>query len=261
MQCGAACLSMICRHYGKVVSPSELEDVCHTTNQGVSFKGIGDAATTFGLNVISIKISVSELVEVPLPAILHWNQNHFVVLYHIDKDGSRFWIADPGKGKYKVSKRELESNWVTSSQNGLEQGVAMLLHPTAGFDTDIEKHEGRRSFGFLLEYFLQYKHHFLQIILGLLVGCVLQLAMPQLTQWIVDLGISHQDIKLIWLILLGELMIVVGRTVTDFIRRWLLLHISMRVNISMLSDFFIKLLKLPMSFFETKLTGDLEAIS
>lgn len=93
--------------------------------------------------------------------------------------------------------------------------------------------------------------------MGLLLGCLLQLIMPFLTQAIVDIGIKHNDIGFVWLVLLGELMIVIGMTATDFIRRWLLLHISMRINISLVSDFFIKLLKLPMSFFDTKLMGDL----
>lgn len=134
----------------------------------------------------------------------------------------------------------------------------MFLSKTEEFDKiDIADLENKRSFSFLWKYIVQYKRYFLQIVLGLALGCVLQLVMPFLTQWIVDIGIKHQDIKFIWLVLLGELMIVIGRTATDFIRRWLLLHISMRINISIVSDFFIKLLRLPMSFFETKLLGDL----
>lgn len=134
----------------------------------------------------------------------------------------------------------------------------MQLIPTEKFyNHDYEKKEEKRSFRFLFGYLKQYRRYFTQIILGLALGCVLQLLMPFLTQAIVDLGIKHKDIGFIWLILLGELMIVIGRTATDFIRRWLLLHISMRINISLVSDFFIKLLKLPMSFFDTKLMGDL----
>lgn len=134
----------------------------------------------------------------------------------------------------------------------------MFLEPTPEFGKlKGEEAEGIHSFRFLMGYLKQYRQYFVQIALGLLVGSLLQLILPFLTQAIVDLGIKHQDIRLIWLILLGELMIVIGRTSTDFIRRWLLLHISMRINISLVSDFFIKLLKLPMSFFDTKLMGDL----
>jgi ATP-binding cassette subfamily B protein len=142
----------------------------------------------------------------------------------------------------------------------MEKGVVILFRPTSRFYSnhiDSTKNTPPRSFKFLFRYITSYKQYFIQIVAGLAIGCVLQMIMPFLTQAIVDLGIRHEDIGLIWLILLGELMIVIGRTATDFIRRWLLLHISMRINISLVSDFFIKLLKLPMSFFDTKLMGDL----
>ncbi len=156
------------------------------------------------------------------------------------------------------TKKEFESHWLSSMTDGEPSGIVMQLTPTEEFyKHDYEKTEEKRSFRFLFGYLKQYRRYFTQIILGLALGCVLQLLMPFLTQAIVDLGIKHQDIGFIWLILLGELMIVIGRTATDFIRRWLLLHISMRINISLVSDFFIKLLKLPMSFFDTKLMGDL----
>lgn len=134
----------------------------------------------------------------------------------------------------------------------------MFLEPNEQFICDSTAYSPKkRSFRFLSNYLIQYKKYFIQIIAGLILGCLLQLIFPFLTQAIVDIGIRNNDIKFIWLILLGELMIVIGRTATDFIRRWLLLHISIRINISLVSDFFIKLLKLPMSFFDTKLMGDL----
>lgn len=124
------------------------------------------------------------------------------------------------------------------------------------YRNDLQTDE-KRSFKFLFGYIKQYRKYFGQIVLGRLVGSLLQLILPLLTQSIVDVGIKNQDIGFIWLILLGQLMLTVSRTAIDFIRRWLLLHISMRINISLVSDFFIKLLKLPMSFFDTKLMGDL----
>lgn len=257
MQCGAACLTMICRYFGNTVSIPDIETVCHITPEGVSMKGILDAATDLGLIALPVKISVEQLAAIPLPCILHWNQNHFVVLYKTDSKGSRFWIADPGKGKYKLPTTEFMAHWASTSDGNGEQGVAMCFEPTQQFDKAPSTASKKRSFRFLLGYMMRYRRHFLQIALGLLLGCLLQLVMPFLTQAIVDLGIKHRDVGLIWLILLGELMIIIGRTATDFIRRWLLLHISMRINISLVSDFFIKLLKLPMSFFDTKLMGDL----
>ncbi len=258
MQCGVACLAMASAAFGHRYAMSELERWCTLTHEGVSLKGIADGAKALGIETKGVKSTIDELAECPLPAILHWNQNHFVMLYKVNRRGTRFWIADPAKGKYTVNRDGLRKHWVSTKSHGQEKGIALLLEPTEEFYERQPAYYGeRRSFRFLWEYILQYKRYFGQIVLGLLLGCVLQLILPFLTQWIVDLGIKHGDIRLIWLILLGELMIVAGRTATDFIRRWLLLHISMRINISLVSDFFIKLLKLPMSFFDTKLTGDL----
>ena len=257
MQCGVASLAMVSSHFGKRYSVEYLSQVCCATHDGVSFLGIAQAAKKIGLKSLCGNASVEGILQAPLPCILHWNQNHFVVLYKIRR-GKNFYIADPGKGKIRYSREEFKQHWVSTSSQGEEKGVAMFLEPTPEFGKlKGEEAEGIHSFRFLMGYLKQYRRCFVQIALGLLVGSLLQLILPFLTQAIVDLGIKHQDIKLIWLILLGELMIVIGRTSTDFIRRWLLLHISMRINISLVSDFFIKLLKLPMSFFDTKLMGDL----
>lgn len=258
MQCGVACLSMICRHYGKEYSLEYLDGFCHANVSGVSMLGIADGAACVGLQTMTAAAATHELGDIKLPCILHWNQEHFVVLYEISKNGKQYKVADPGKGLITYTKKEFESHWLSSMTDGEPSGIVMQLIPTEKFfKHDYEKKEEKRSFRFLFGYLKQYRRYFTQIILGLALGCVLQLLMPFLTQAIVDLGIKHKDIGFIWLILLGELMIVIGRTATDFIRRWLLLHISMRINISLVSDFFIKLLKLPMSFFDTKLMGDL----
>lgn len=257
MQCGIACLQMICSYYHKEYTLERLANCCFATTEGVSLLGISEAARKLGLNTTCGRMTIGQLAQVPLPCILHWNQNHFVVLYKIRR-GKTFYIADPGKGKIRYTKEEFKSHWISTTSQGEEKGVAMFLEPTAEFGKlKGEEAEGIHSFRFLMGYLKQYRRYFVQIALGLLVGSLLQLILPFLTQAIVDLGIKHRDIQLIWLILLGELMIVIGRTSTDFIRRWLLLHISMRINISLVSDFFIKLLKLPMPFFDTKLMGDL----
>lgn len=257
MECGVACLVMVCRHYGKDFPLESLLKLCRPTAEGVSLLGISEAAETIGIETESARVTVNQLAELPLPCILHWNQNHFVVLYKIKK-GKRFYIADPGKGKTVYSLDEFSQHWISTSSGGEEKGIAMFLEPTRRFyDTPVEKPRERDSLKFLLGYIGRYRKYFTQIFIGLLLGCVLQLLMPFLTQSIVDVGIEKKDIGFIWLVLLGELMIVLGRTATDFVRRWLLLHISMRINVSLLSDFFVKLLKLPMGFFDTKLTGDL----
>lgn len=238
MQCGVACLGMISAFYGKEYSLATLSRYCHDTTDGVSMLGISQGAKSIGLKSIAVKISISQLSEINTPCILHWNQNHFVVFYKITRKGN-FRIADPAKGIIDYPRDEFESHWISAKSEGVDKGLAMFLEPDDNFgsalteDNDPEK----RSFLFLLGYLKEYRRYFLQIFLGLTLGCLLQLIMPFLTQAIVDMGIRHKDIGFIWLILLGELMIVTGRTATDFIRRWLLLHISMRINISLVSEY------------------------
>lgn len=258
MQCGITCLQMICAYYGKRISSKYLSSVCSATTEGVSLLGIKDAASQIGFYSISGRLVVEELTSSTLPCILHWNQNHFVVLYNIKK-GQKFYVADPGKGLITYNVEEFKSHWIETSSNGEEKGIAMFLEPTSQFYEQKEglEKDSERSFAFLFGYIRQYRKYFAQILLGLLVGSLLQLTLPFLTQNIVDVGIKNKDIGFIWLILIGQLVITLSRTSVDFIRRWLFLHISMRINISLVSDFFIKLLQLPMSFFDTKLMGDL----
>lgn len=258
MQCGIACLQMVCKFFGKEVSSDYLSKLCCATSEGVSLFGISEAAGRLGFHTVCGRASVEQISKCPMPCILHWNQNHFVVLYRVDK-GKTFHVADPGKGLIKCDREEFEEHWLSTLSGGSERGIVLCLEPRSSFfERDDEKDAGdRRSFRVLYGYIKQYRRYFAQIILGLIVGCVLQLIMPFLTQAVVDIGINRQNIGFVWLVLIGELVIVVARTATDFIRRWLLLHISMRINISLVSDFLIKLLQLPMSFFDTKLMGDL----
>ena len=257
MQCGIASLAMICSYYGQKISKKELSEICFASNQGISLKGLCDAANKLGYDCYSGKATIESLSNGCFPCILHWNQNHFVVLYKVSKNNI-FHVADPGKGIIKYSVSDFKQHWIGTISNGEGKGIVLFLEPGDNFEI-FSKEESSTSYSvrFLYNYLHQYHKTVIPVILGLLLGCVLQLIMPFLTQWIVDKGIRYKDIGLIWVILLGELMIVIGRTATDFIRRWLLLHISMRINISLVSDFFIKLLKLPMSFFDTKLMGDL----
>jgi ATP-binding cassette subfamily B protein len=259
MQCGIACMAMICKYYGKGYSFETLSHLCTATTEGVSLLSLKKLGENLGLETLCGRISISQISEINSPCILHWNQNHFVVLYKVKK-GKKFYIADPGKGLVKYSLDEFKAHWISTKSDGEEKGISMFLEPTPEFykiQLEDENMKEQRSFKFLFKYIKKYRRYFGQIVLGLLVGSLLQLILPFLTQSIVDVGIKNQDIGLIWLILLGQLMLTVSRTAFDFIRRWLLLHISMRINISLVSDFFIKLLRLPMAFFDTKLMGDL----
>ena len=257
MQCGIACLKMVCKFFGREYSFNSLSKLCTATTEGVSMLSLREAATNLGLQSKCVQTSMEDLKRNTRPCILHWNQNHFVVLYKFHKD--RFYVADPGNGLVKYNIKDFKKHWISTEVEGIEKGIVMFLSTTPYFYE--KKSENmpteERSFKFLFGYIKKYRKYFGQIVLGLLVGSLLQLILPFLTQSIVDVGIKNQNIGFIWLILLGQLMLTVSRTAIDFIRRWLLLHISLRINISLVSDFFIKLLKLPMSFFDTKLMGDL----
>lgn len=264
MDCGPSCLSMIAEHYGRRPDYAQLRKKCSLGRNGVSLLGISKAAEELGFKTVGGRLSFEVLAkEAPLPCIAHWNQNHFIVIYKIKQHRQNkytVYVADPGKGLLTYTKEEFCNHWMSTKTNGEEKGVALLLEPTTFFYTtqkDTEKAPTQNRIKFLWTYLKQYKRFFTQLILGLLLGSVLQLIFPFLTQAIVDTGIGGKDIGFIWLVLLAEMMILFSRTAIDFIRSKILLHISTRINISLISDFFIKLMKLPMKFFDTKLMGDL----
>ena len=263
MDCGPSCLAIIAKHYGRKVEREQLREICSLGKDGVSLLGISKAAENLGFKTIGGRLSSDILAnELPLPCIVHWNQNHFVVVYKIKKSKKgkfTVYVADPGKGLVTYTKEEFCEHWVSTKTNGEEKGIALLLEPTEQFyaqkDAKIVPTQNRLKF--LWGYLKKYKRFFTQLILGLLLGSLLQLVFPFLTQAIVDTGIGGKDIGFVWLVLLAEMMLLFSRTAIDFIRSKILLHISTRINISLISDFFIKLMKLPMKFFDTKLMGDL----
>ena len=263
MDCGPSCLAMIAKHYGQQADKEQLRKICSLGKDGVSLLGISKAAEEIGFKTIGGRLSFDTLTsEVPLPCIIHWNQNHFAVVYKIKKRrGNRYevYVADPGKGLITYTKEEFCEHWVSTKTNGEEKGIALLLEPTEQFyaQNDTKAVPTQRRVKFLWNYLKKYKRFFTQLILGLLLGSLLQLVFPFLTQAIVDTGIGGKDVGFVWLVLLAEMMLLFSRTAIDFIRSKILLHISTRINISLISDFFIKLMKLPMKFFDTKLMGDL----
>lgn len=261
MHCGVACLSMACSALGRYVSTQEIERYCTPTVQGVSLKGMTDGATAIGLEAKPVRIPLEYLLqENDCQIILHWNQNHFVLLRRVSRSGRKLLIADPAKGERWFTVEELLRHWGTQEDSKEVKGIGLLLYPTDEFYSrahDEDSNHQLRSMRFLKGYIKPFYSHLAAVVLSLLAASVLQLIFPFLTQAIVDKGIAGKDISLIWLILLGEFLIVTGRTLTDFIRSRLLLHISMRINVRLLADFFLKLMRLPMIFFDTKLKGDL----
>ena len=263
MDCGPSCLAIIAKHYGQQADKEQLRKICSLGKEGVSLLGISKAAENLGFKTIGGRLSFEMLYqEDPMPCIIHWNQNHFVVVYKIKKHNKgkyTVYVADPGKGLVTYTKEEFCEHWVSTKTNGEEKGIALLLEPTEQFyaQNDTKAVPTQRRVKFLWSYLKKYKRFFTQLILGLLLGSLLQLVFPFLTQAIVDTGIGGKDVGFVWLVLLAEMMLLFSRTAIDFIRSKILLHISTRINISLISDFFIKLMKLPMKFFDTKLMGDL----
>ncbi|GAB6123472.1 peptidase domain-containing ABC transporter [Dysgonomonas termitidis] len=261
MDCGPTCLRMISAYYGYNCTLETLRNHSYIGKDGVSLLGISKAAEKIGLKSIGGRFTFEKLIEkAPLPCIAHWNQEHFVVVHHIKKKKSGYdlYIADPGKGLLKYSDEEFNSHWISTKKDGKEKGIVLILEPTADFyQKETEKTKIDSKLKFLGRYFIKYKKFFNQLFIGLFIACLLQLLFPFLTQAIVDIGIGNKNINFIWLLLVAQLMLLLGRASIDFIRRRILLHISTRINISLISDFFIKLMRLPMSFFDTKLMGDL----
>jgi ATP-binding cassette subfamily B protein len=252
---------MVAKHYGKNISIYNLRTEAQIGKEGVSLLGISDAAEKIGFRSKGVKISYHHLIEdAPKPAILHWGQNHFVVLPPLSKRKvarGAVIIADPAKGIISYNKKDFLSHWA-STNNGEENiGVALLLEPTPAFYEQHDEKENKVGWGMLLGYLKQQKRYIAQLFIGLMVGSFLQLVFPFLTQSIVDIGITTHNLKFIYIILIAQFMLFFGRTTVEFIRSRILLHISTKINVSILSDFWIKLMKLPLSYFDTKLTGDI----
>ena len=256
MDCGPACLKMVAGFYKKDFPIGYLRNKCFITREGVSFLGLSEAADSIGFRTMGVRITYEMLKDdVPLPCIVHWNQKHFIVVYGINKE--KITVADPASGITTMSRDDFTTGWATTLTDGKRTGLALIIEPTpALYETESirEKSGGLR---FLLKYFRFYKKYSAQIILGLILGSLIQLIIPFLTQSVIDIGINNNDIGFIYLILFAQLALVIGRMSVEFIRGWLLLYIGSKVNVAVISGFLQKLMSLPVSFFETKLAGDI----
>lgn len=253
MDCGPTCLRMIAKHYGRTYTQSTMSQLCEINREGVSLLGISDAAEKIGLRTIGVKLSNQQLKEVELPCILHWRQYHFIVLYKIKNN--TYYLADPAVGLFTLDENSFNKSWRQDKDN--MEGVALLISTTPKF----YEREGEKArevqWSFVLKYLTLYRRLIFQLFLGLGIGSLLQLITPFLTQSIVDIGINTKNLNFIHIILFAQIALIIGRVSVEFIRSWILLHISTRINIAILTDFLIKLMKLPISFFDTKMTGDI----
>lgn len=256
MDCGPTCLRMIAKYYGRPLSLQSLREKTNIDKQGVNLLGISAAAEEIGFRTMAVKIPVEDskhgsLLKSPLPCILHWNQNHFVVLYKINRKA--VWLADPATGRIKIKREIFEKSWLTDNN----KGVALLLETTPQFLNSFEDSKNKVGIRYLFQYLIPYKKFYLQLILGMLLGIAFQLIFPFLTQSVVDYGIQNQDVNFIALILVAQVILYTSQLSVQFIQSWIILHISTRINVSILSDFLYKLMKLPLAFFDSKNVGDL----
>lgn len=262
--CGPTCLRMIASFYGKEYSQETIRRHCFISREGVSLLGICDAAEYIGMHSLGMKLTIDQLVdEVNFPCILHWNQNHFVVCYDVERSRIggkyKFYIADPASQCITYNEEEFKKGWISSKFKGEECGVALLLEPDVDFgknEDDCYTPKKKRNFRTFAHYYLQHKRLLLQIIAGMLVGMGMQFIFPFLTQAMVDVGIGHKNFNIVTLILIAQIVLFIAQLSVDFIRSWVLLHINARVDIALISNFLYKLTCMPLNFFNTRKLGD-----
>ena len=268
--CGPSCLRMIAKYYGKAYSAEMLRKHCFISREGVSLLGISDAAEVIGMRTVGVQITFDQLVTDALfPCILHWNQNHFVVCYGVEKRrkwGRRgrseadyiLYIADPANQKVKLTRQEFEHCWLSSRNSLGETGIALMLEPGVDFGkADDEFQTSRKSIFSFARYLLPFRSLGLQLVLGLIAGSLIQLILPFLSQAMVDKGINGKNLNLITLILVAQLSLFVMQLLIGYLRSWIMLHINSRIDIQVISDFLAKLMNMPLHFFDTKRTGDI----
>lgn len=255
--CGPSCLRMIAKFYGRSYSDQYLRKQAFITRDGVSMLGISDAAERIGFRTMGVKVTLDQLrTEVPLPCILHWNQNHFVVLYKVKN--REYYIADPANKKLVYKESELVHCWCCTVTAEKDMGAALIFEPGPDFyASEEEETQEKKGLSFFFRYMTPYKRELFQLVLGMLAVSILQLIMPFLTQSLVDTGIRDSNLNFITLILIAQLVIFIARLSVDFIRSWILLHVNTRINIALISDFLAKLMRLPLHFFDTKKVGDI----
>ena len=257
MDCGPTCLKMVAKFYGRSLSLEKLRNLSNITREGITMAGIIEAAEALGFRTLPIRANFETLYkEVPGPCIAHWKEKHFIVVY--DSNHKEVKVADPNSGKYRLKKNEFIKGWSThNTANESSEGFLLLLEPTNRFYEQESENENENTFSFLTTYIRPYKRFIYQLIIGLLIGSLLQLIFPFLTQSLVDYGINYQNLNFVYLILLAQVTLFISQSSVEIIRGWLLLHITNRINLNLISDFLMKLMQLPISYFDSKNTGDI----
>jgi ATP-binding cassette, subfamily B, bacterial len=259
IDCGPSCLKMVTAYYGKPYSLEYLREQCYLTREGVSLLSINDAAEKMGFRTLMSFLEPSVLAsEAPLPSILHWNQDHFVVLYDVKKgwfsNQKRYVVADPAHGIVSVDEPTFKKAWISTAEG---KGAALFLEPTPDFYTKEAVSDKQKGYGFLFRYLIPYKKYIAQLVVGMLAASLVTLVFPILTQVLIDSGVTDKNLSVVMMILVSQLFLFLGSTAINIARSWLLLHINARISLNIISDFLIKLLKLPIRYFDSKAVGDL----
>ncbi len=255
--CGPTCLRMISKFYGKTFSQQFMHDKCNISKTGVSMLSISEAAESIGFRTKGVKITWEQFRdEMPLPCIVHWHKNHFVVVYDIRKDGT-VKVADPARGLIEYSPEEFKKNWISTTIGDHDVGLAMMLEPTPEFFNQEGEKPKKLRLGYFLNYIYPYKQSIIQIFLAMIVGSIISMLFPFLTQSVVDYGINNGNLNFVLMILIAQVALTLGQTANNLIRGWLMLHVTTRISISFISDFLSKLMRLPISYFDSKNVGDI----
>lgn len=256
MDCGASCIRMIARHYGRFYSMEYLRELAYVDKEGVSLLSISDAAEYIGFHTLAATITYEQLQrEVPLPCVAHWEHGHFVVVYKVTS--KNVWLADPAHGKVVLARDEFLKKWVERKQEDTEVGTVLLLETTPTFFEREGQQPKRGGLRYLWQYFRNYKKLIRQLILGLFITSIIALVFPFLMEALIDSGVLENEPDLIVMILIAQLVLFGSQMFIEVIRSWILLHIGSRVSISLVSDFLIKLMRLPVRFFDTRHTSDI----
>lgn len=252
--CGPASLKIIAKHFGKFYSLQYLRDSCGITKEGVSLLDLSTGAESIGLRTLAIKCNIDDVVNsIPFPVIVFWNNNHFVVVYATDR--RHIWVSDPAKGRIKYTHEQFRKGWYQKDE---KQGVLLAVEPTADFkDSKAQKAQRKNSFSSILKYFIPYKKNFSLVFIIMMVVTLLQGVLPFISKAVIDVGIKTSDVNFINMVLIGNISILLSVMIFNVLRDWILMHITSRVNIALISDYLIKLMKLPVTFFENKLLGDI----
>lgn len=261
MDCGPTCLKMICHHYGKDISLEYLREICYINKQGVSLMNLYEAGRVLGFETEAYNLATTELEKnCPLPCIVHWNQEHFVVLYDIKvqpsligNDRVRFYVANPAYGKITLNKENFSKYCVSHD----DKVTVLLFNSTEKFHSIQEQKNKSNLNRYLFNLLMTQKRYLLQIAIGMLGASILTLCFPFLTQFLVDQGVQAKNLSLIYMILLMYIFLFLGSVAIDITQNWLMLHVNARISLSILSQFLSKLLKLPIKFFDSKDVGDI----